>query len=206
MQWRPSAAKHALAGQLGGRRRVSSYERLARQTLLEGFVEAFADEQQEAIAVSIRDADDKHKEYLSLQQQVCALPTPPTGAELHRVQTEGLAVARLHNQLASQPALDQAPGLRRACLRRALAAAPPAPLGSQVLAEVLYSLGAFHLQHSTPVKAIKFLRRSLEAAEPEPNATPTAISARLNLCVALSRTKDHVAALLEAQVTFHGLP
>lgn len=95
----------------------------------------------EGIASSIRLAEEGHRRYMARLRHMDAMPVPPDGAELRQVHLEGLAVAQLHTELAASSALESSPALRRVCLQRALAAVPPAPIGSKALAETLYSLG-----------------------------------------------------------------
>ena len=108
----------------------------------------------------------------------------------------------MHCELASQPALDAMPRIRRVCLQRALAAVPPPPLGSKVLADVLYLTGCFHLRQPTiqaRKKAVRFLRRCVEIAEHLPGAASLSVSARLNLTVSFNRLDEREEALREAQ-------
>ena len=203
---------HPLAGLLpprGGRRRENSRVKLAQRLRLEvpdDTSSTSVDEDDERTR-SVLEAEVRYQEYLTRLKHMMAMPVPPSGAELRRMHMEGIAIAKQHNELASDQELESS--IRRACLMRALEAVPPPPLGSAALAETLYSIGCFHLQRGTTHKAIRFLRDSINAAGAEPNAATAAVSARLNLCVALQRADEQLLALHEAKAALahlQGLP
>ena len=207
-----TVSAHPLAGLLpprGGRRRENSRVKLAQRLRLEvpdDTSSTSVDEDDERTR-SVLEAEVRYQEYLTRLKHMMAMPVPPSGAELRRMHMEGIAIAKQHNELASDQELESS--IRRACLMRALEAVPPPPLGSAALAETLYSIGCFHLQRGTTHKAIRFLRDSINAAGAEPNAATAAVSARLNLCVALQRADEQLLALHEAKAALahlQGLP
>ena len=198
-----TVSSHPLSARLHDRQGASAaqkiplYIELARKTSLKVGDEVVIDDETSRL---LHDAEARHLEYETWLLVIAAMPTPPTLAESRRLQAEGLAVAKVHNQLAAQAALDNLPSIRRSCLQRALASMPAPPLGSKALAETLYRFGCFLLQQgSAPQKATGYLRRAIKVAEPEPGIMHISVSARLNLCVSLNRAGERTAALQEAQ-------
>ena len=95
---------------------------------------------------ALSEAEGRHQSYLARLEALHAVRTPTPATTLARVHSEGMALAQQHLSLAAMDALATAPHLQRLCLQRALAAVPPPPLGSTLLAEVYYALGCFHLR------------------------------------------------------------
>ena len=200
-----NVSTHPLSVQIGGLRKPPHYvQQTAKARLFDALSTAEAANAAggRELVNKIHQAEARHDEYMMWATVLSAMPLPPTDSEQHRLQAEGLEVARMHCELASQPALDAMPRIRRVCLQRALAAVPPPPLGSKVLADVLYLTGCFHLRQPTiqaRKKAVRFLRRCVEIAEHLPGAASLSVSARLNLTVSFNRLDEREEALREAQ-------
>ena len=135
--------------------------------------------------------------YLHHRQSLAEADLPPPTSAWHALHVQGLRVAHEHIKLAAAPSLTAE--LRRACLQRALAAAPPAPLGTPIEAEANYALGSLLLQHGRPHAALRALKRAAGAASRLSSLRAVEARSQLNICVALQQLDEHTEALKAAR-------